>query len=181
MGKATGRKRKAGARTASGRLSRAGVGPDRGTDRAQAIQALYGTDGCDAIGRAYRAGLLGEGQEAKALLDTARRISGAYWQAYATGTYTCPLADRTHGSVVELDHERIKRRELWLNDCLVLARRQGPDVDRAFRQLCIDVNPDQGPPWLDRLCWAAQRNQTATITDHKALIAALDALSALTT
>lgn len=174
-----GRKRKSGNRTDSGRLSRAGLGPDRGTERTQAIQALYGPDGADAIGRAYRAGLLGEGSEAKALLDTARRISNSYWQAYATGTYTCPLADRTHGSVIDLDHEKIKRREQWLNECLTLTRRMGPQTDRAFRQLVVDVNPDQGPPWLDRLCWAAQRSDQPASPDSNTLSAALVALGAL--
>ena len=143
------------------------------------MQVLYGNDGCDAIGRAYRAGLLGEGTEAKALLDTARRISNSYWQAYATGRYTCPLADRTHGSVIDLDHEKIKRREIWLGECLTTARRMGPQVDRAFRQLAIDVNPDHGPGWLDRLCWAAQCRAEPSQPDTRAMIAALDALYAI--
>jgi hypothetical protein len=29
--------------------------------------------------------------------------------------------------------------------------RLGHHVRRAFDQLCIDINPDVGPPWLDRL------------------------------
>jgi hypothetical protein len=177
-----GRKRKAGKRTKSGRLSRAGQCLfDRGTEHTQAMQALYGQDGSDAIGRAYRSGLLGEGQDAKALLDTARRIHNAYWQAYATGSYQCPLADRTHGSVVDLDHERIRRREAWLSDSLSFVRGMGPFVDRSFRRLCLDVHPDSGPDFLDRLCWATRQNLSVpgSDPDAKALRAALDALEQL--
>lgn len=177
-----GRKRKAGTRTKSGQLSRAGIPSfDRGTERTQAMQALYGQDGCDAIGRAYRSGLLGEGSSAKALLDMARAISNAYWQAYATGAYRCPLGDRTFGSVVDLDHEKIKRREEWLSECLDYIRRMGPQVDKAFRQLVIDVNPDCGPSWLDRLCYAERTRKDADIADSRALRAALDGLEMLCT
>jgi hypothetical protein len=171
---------KPGKRTRSGRPSRAGeIRYDRGTERVQAIQALYGTDGCDAIGRAYRSGLLGEGQDAKAMLDTARRISNAYWRAYATGAYVCPLADRTHGSVVDLDHERIRRTEEWLRDSLNFVRRMGPSVDRAFRQLVIDVNPDCGPHWLDALVYAERTGGRADPMHQTAMRAALDALEQL--
>lgn len=154
-----GRRRKPGKRTASGRLSRAGAIPryDHGTEHAQAMQALYGTDGCDAIGRAYRWGLLGSGSEAKALLDAARSLSNAYWRAYETGAITCTLGERTFGSVVSLDHEKAKRREEWLNGCLRLASSMG--VRRQFDELVIDVNPDHGPAWLDRLCYVEQQNR----------------------
>jgi hypothetical protein len=147
-----GRKRKAGKRTKSGRLSRAGQCLfDRGTEHTQAMQ------------------------------DTARRIHNAYWQAYATGSYQCPLADRTHGSVVDLDHERIRRREAWLSDSLSFVRGMGPFVDRSFRRLCLDVHPDSGPDFLDRLCWATRQNLSVpgSDPDAKALRAALDALEQL--
>jgi hypothetical protein len=175
-----GRKRKVGTRTRSGQLSRAGITPyDRGTERVQAIQALYGQDGCDAIGRAFRTGLLGEGSEAKALLDLARSLSNGYWIAYSTGSYQCAIGDRTHGSVIDLDHERIKRRETWLSECLSYVRQMGHSVDRPFRQLVIDVNPDSGPAWLDRLCYAKRTREAARADDEATLRAALDALEAL--
>lgn len=185
MGRArgAGRKRKQGSRYACGKLKpgQALTPYDHGTERVQAMQALYGQDGCDAIGRAFRSGLLGEGQEAKAMLDTARRISNAYWRAYATGSYQCPLADRTHGSVVDLDHERIRRTEERLRDDLDFVRRMGWQVDRSFRQLVIDVHPDSGPAWLDRLCWASRQSLSVTDSDPDArsLRAALDALEQL--
>lgn len=177
-----GRKRKAGKRTQAGRLSRAKVPValfDRGTERAQAMQALYGPDGADAIGRAYRAGLLGEGSDAKARLDTARKISNAYWQAYETGRYQCTLSDRQGGSAVDLDHERIKQQEEWLEDVLRFVNAMGRDVRRAFDQLVIDVHPDSGPVWLDNMLYAARRNQPAKPSDTGKLMCALDPLDIL--
>lgn len=158
MGKGVGRKRKPGKRTETGtRLSRAGHVPlfDKGTERAQAMQAIYGQDGSDAIGRAYKAGLLGEGDEAKALMDIGRRIANAYWQCYSTGGYSCPLGDRTFGNTADLDHERIKRRELWLADVLGQVR---VEHRRVFDQLVIDVNPDNGPGWLDQMIYVQRQN-----------------------
>lgn len=173
-----GRKRKPGPRTKTGRPTRAGIPSfDRGTERAQAMQALYGPDGSDAIGRAYRAGLLGEGTEAKALLDTARRIANAYWRAYSTGSYTCPLADRTHGAVADLDHERIKRREEWLRDCLDTVQRMGRRTQ--FDQLVIDVNPDSGPAWLDALIYARRTRKPPAPLDQQRLAFAIEALQEL--
>lgn len=176
-----GRKRKAGRRTASGRPSRIGMVPtfDRGTSYTQAMQALYGQDGSDAIGRAYRSGLLGKGDEAKALLDLARGLSNAYWRAYANGTYQCALGERTYGSVVEIDAEKAWRREQWLNTCLDTVRRMGPQVDRAFRQLVIDVNPDSGPRWLDALVKARQKGEAAPSHETIMLRAAINGLESL--
>jgi hypothetical protein len=150
---------------------------DKGTDRAQAMQVFYGTDGVDAIGRAYRSGLLGEGDTAKCLLDTARRIASAYWIAYSTGSYRCPLGDSNSGSVVSIDHERAKRREDWLNACLRQAETMG--VRRQFDQLVIDINPDQGPDWMDRLIEYQRHGVEARVSDIAALNRALSALSLL--
>lgn len=174
---AKGRPRKAGARNKSGRLV---VAIDKGTEHAQAMKALYGEDGCDAIGRAYRAGLLGDGSEAKAVLDTARAIAGAYWAAYETGRYACPLGDRTHGNVAQIDSQKAKAREQWLNGCLDTANRMGRDVRRAFDQLVIDVNPDSGPRWLDELIHSKRAKYPAPLAAKSQLRRALDALDALT-
>jgi hypothetical protein len=169
-----------GSREPNGRLQRTPVPVfDRGTERAQAMQALYGPYGADAIGRAYSGGLLGEGTEAKAILDLARRLSNAYWQAYATGSYTCPLGERTHGSVVALDQERIKRREEWLQDCLLVVRKMGDQTNRAFRQLVIDVNPDSGPTWLDALLWHRRQKRDPNPVDEDRLNRAVEALQGL--
>jgi hypothetical protein len=151
MGK--GRKRKQGKRTKSGRLSRAGqVRFDQGSEHSQAMQSLYGQDGCDAIGRAFRTGLLGEGSDAKAMLDKARQVSNAYWHAFSTGSYTSAIADKTGGSTPSIPAEVALRREQWLNEVLDSLNSLGASERRHFDQLVIDVNPDCGPAWLDRLC-----------------------------
>lgn len=172
---AKGRKRKNGKRTKSGRLSRAGVPRfDHGTERAQAMTAIYGQDGVDAIGRAFQKGLLGEGTIAKARKDTARRLSNAYWRAYEVGAYSGTLGDRTGGSTGEPDHERELKREEWVKDCTEHARRRGRMHEKPFTQLVIDPNPDQGPEWLDRLCAGETR-----LDDVQAMERALDVLSEL--
>jgi hypothetical protein len=174
-----GRRRKPGPRTATGaRPSRAGHVPafDRGSDRTQAMQALYGPDGSDALGRAYRAGLLGEGSDAKALLDTGRRIANAYWQAYATGSYKCPLGDRTHGNIADMDHEKIKRREEWLRDSLAKIKHR-----TQFDALVIDVHPDSGPEYLDRIIYAKRTSTIPDELDAQRLRFAIKALAQLVT
>ncbi len=178
-----GRKRKSGQRTKSGRLSRAAqFTHDKGTERAQAMRALYGENWADPIGRAYEAGLLGSGNEAKNLLDTARSIHVAYWSAYVEQPIRCTLADRTFGNVIDIDHKRVKRREEWLNSVLDIAKKMG--VRRQFDQLVVDVNPDHGPDWLDRVIYDHRRrgpehNDTATPADHAHFRAALDALETI--
>ncbi|SFK44165.1 hypothetical protein SAMN03159338_4257 [Sphingomonas sp. NFR04] len=150
---AKGRKRKLGKRTKTGQLSRAGLATariDRGNDRAQAMRALYGDNCSDAIGRAFERGLLGSGTEAKSMLDTARAIHRAYWAWYANGPVRCALADRS-GVAVQNDVERERRQEAWLNDMLRIAGRSGHSSRVLFDQLVVDINPDCGPPWLDRL------------------------------
>jgi len=148
----TGRKRKPGKRTKSGQLSRAGIPSfDKGTERVQAMRAIYGTSGTDAIGRAYHAGLLGSGSDAKALLDTARTIANAYWATYENGKIGCTLGERTYGSVTDIDEARAKRRQDWLEDVLKYVNGWGHDHRRAFDQLVINPYPDFGPHWLDML------------------------------
>lgn len=151
MGK--GRKRKSNVkRTKSGQISRAGA-PSRvlGNDHAEERKGLYGSNGSDAIGRAYELGLLGAGQDAKTMLDTGRAIFRAYWAAYATGPIRCTLADRTSGAAIEDDGEREKRVEQWLHAMLKIAGAGGHPARKLFDELVIDINPDVGPPWLDRI------------------------------
>ncbi len=114
------------------------------------MRALYGDNCSDAIGRAFERGLLGSGTEAKSMLDTARAIHRAYWAWYANGPVRCALADRS-GATVQNDVERERRQEAWLNDMLRIAARGGHSVRVLFDQLVVDINPDCGPLWLDRL------------------------------
>lgn len=178
-----GRKRKGGKRTPSGQLSRAGKPRTeivKGNERAQAMQVLYGPDGADAIGRAYRAGLLGDGSDAKAMLDTARRIANAYWSAYGNGAITCTLGDKTGGSSASICPNKARQREEWLSRCLDSVKRLGWPHRRFFDALVIDVHPDHGPAWVDRLCYAA-RTRRAPIRpeDASALNLALEGLALL--
>lgn len=171
---AKGYKRKTGKRTKSGRLSRAGVSPvriDRGSERAQAMRELYGDNCSDAIGRAFERGLLGSGTEAKSMLDTARAIHRAYWSNYANGPVRCALADR-NGAAVRDDEERERRQEAWLTQMLKIAARGGHTVRVLFDQLVVDINPDCGPLWLDRLLARDGNGE-----DWGRLATALDALA----
>lgn len=172
---AKGRKRKAGRRTQSGQLSRAGMPPariDRGNDRADIRTQLYGTNGSDAIGRAFELGLLGSGSDAKTLLDTARAIFRAYWASYEVGAIRCTLADRSGGGASREDSERQQKQEAWLNAMLKTAQHGGRPCRVLFDQLVIDINPDCGPLWLDRII-----ARTPTDDDWGRLSCALDTLA----
>lgn len=150
-----GRKRKNGKRTKSGQLSRAGQCKIvKGNDRAVMMTELYGTNGSDAIGRAYERGLFGSGQDAKAMLDTGRAIHRAYWSWYANGPTRCTLADRSGSAPTATtpeDIERERRQEGWLNAMLDTAGKGGTPCRTLFDELVIDINPDAGPAWLDRI------------------------------
>lgn len=143
MGK--GRKRKPGKRTPSGQLSRAKV--DKGNLKTAEKADLYRGNGTDPIGRAYERGLLGTGADAKTMLDTARAINRAYWAAYQNGPIRCTLADRVSGAGIPNDIEREAAQERWLDRMLSLARHNRP----LFDDLVININPDEGPAWLDRI------------------------------
>lgn len=183
MAKKRGRKRRNAARTPSGQISRAKpfrIEPriDKGTDRAQAVQALYGNNGTDAIGRAYEAGFLGQGNEAKALLDKARSVFTAYWSAYGVGQIRkSSTADNDNGSTAVPDHERIRQREEGLREDLHKVNRMGPAYRRAFDQLCIDMNPDEGPVWLDQLLWADKHGKPQDVGHLRTLRMAIEALA----
>jgi hypothetical protein len=169
-----GRKRKQGKRTRSGQLSRAGKPNrpafDKGTDFAQLKNSVFGTDGTDAIGRAYQMGLLGEhGDELKI---AARAIFRAYWPLFGQGRIkSCIAADRgrfgqsTGNPVLE------KRREDWIGEIITIRDSYPIEHSRAFDQLVIDINPDSGPLWLDRLVAG-----NGTQRDRQTLDLALDVL-----
>lgn len=171
---AKGRKRKDGKRTKTGRLSRAGLpSRDKGTDRTQDRQSVYGTDGSDAIGRAYRMGLLGD--DADNLLIGARRIFADYWPMMGQGVERCSLGDRASGGYA-LDYsveamERQKEREGRLTSLLRRIDAMGHSTRSAFDGLVININPDYGPTWLDRII-----SGDATQADRAKLDMAIHAL-----
>lgn len=180
-----GRTRKPGRRTKSGRLSRAGIIPvriDKGNERAQMMTELYGTNGSDAIGRAFERGLLGDGAGAKTMLDTARAIHRAYWAFYVCGPIRCALADRNGASIAE-DSERERRQEQWLATMLKTAGRQGSPERTLFDQLVVDVQPDCGPGYLDRILAgapdASDWGRLATALDGLAMCAGVERVTAV--
>lgn len=141
---ARGRNRKAGKRTKSGQLSRAGQCRfDRGSDKAADKFSIYGTDGSDALGRAFVHGLLGD--DGIVLRDTGRAVARAYWPMLSVGRVGCTLGTKS-GAGGEGNLER----EQWLTATLRRIDAMGRDKRRAFDELAIDINPDTGPDWLDR-------------------------------
>jgi hypothetical protein len=141
-----GRKRKNVSRQPNGQPQRLAQ-RDKGNDIVAERFEKYGPNGADAIGRAFEAGLLGDAQDAKALLDTARAIHRSYWSIYQNGPIRCTLAESNGGS----HSDGNLAREQWLNAMLDKVGPQGHTTRNAFDQLVIDHHPDSGPKWLDRL------------------------------
>lgn len=162
-----GRKRKAGKRTATGQLSRAGQRYDKGCERAEWKQSVYGPDGSDALGRAYVMGLLGE--HGQTLLATGRAIARAYWPMFGTGRIGCTLGTKSGGN-----GDGNKDREIWLSAQLDSINALGRDYRVAFDQLVIDIHADEGPVWLDRII-----NREPQKTDHESLSRAIYVLQKL--
>jgi len=119
---------------------------DAGTEAAQRKRELYGTDGSDAIGRAYRSGLLGE--DGQHLLQTGRSINRAYWAAYGQYGLTSPLGNRVGAAN---DDDNSLAREKWLNATIREIDAMGREHRKAFDELVLDFYPDHGPVWLDLL------------------------------
>lgn len=165
---ARGRPRKAGKRDAKGKL-RPIIMPDRGNDRTAAKKDKYGTDGGDAIGRAYRMGLLGE--DGQRLMQTARSIHRAYWPIYGVGPIGCTLGDRTGGG-----GDGNLERERWLTSTISRIDAMGRNHRKAFDELVLDFWPDHGPLWLDNLIAKDGRD-----TDKQRLALAVEVLVELAT
>lgn len=176
---ARGRKRKHGKREPNGRISRQGQPRfDHGTERMQVKFKQFGTDGADAIGRAYQAGLLGE--NADVLRDTARKIARAYWPMLEVGSYRCTLNDSFGGSNDNVDHDRVKRREEWVTRITAAVDALGQPHRRAFDGLVIDIHPDSGPVWLDRIIASRKARQEIGLADAAQLKMAIEALEKVT-
>jgi len=172
-----GRKRKNVAREPNGRPSRKGqvrIQFDHGTERARMKFEQYGTDGADAIGRAYQAGLLGD--NADAIKDTARKIAKAYWPILEVGSYRCTLNDSFGGSNDNTDHGRAKAREQWLTSILRAVDSMGRAHRQAFDELVIDIHPDSGPAWLERAIYASKRQEAPDPSDSNRLAMAIAAM-----
>ena len=137
------------------------------------------TDTCDALGRAYCAGLLGTGRRAQDLLLAGRKIAAQYWRAYGFLTPDSLARFQPHSGGPPADPEKDKIREDALNDALGLVRGRGHNVRRAFDQLVIDLNADQGPPWLDQIVWAHKHGKRASERDYHMMSLAIEGLEAV--
>lgn len=143
------------------------------------------TDTTDAIGRAYCSGLLGTGERAERLLNAGRRVHAQYWRHYGSAepglTQTqdslARWQPRLGGSVP--DPERDRMIENALNDALDLVRARGRFHRAAFDQLVIDINPDEGPKWLDAIVWAHRHGRRAGERDYAFLRLAIEGLEAV--
>ena len=179
-----GRKRKEGKRQPNGQPYRE-PRYDKGCEGVQRRQALYArtpegegdrfdsSNTFDAIGRAWSAHLLGSNADAKR--DAGRKIAAQYWRVYgfATPDSLARFQPSTDYGVPDAAIDKI--REDALNDALDMVRGYGRDVRTAFDQLVIDMNPDSGPPWLDRIIFGQ-----ADEGDHNMLRLAIKGLELLT-
>lgn len=159
-----GRKSKNGKRTKSGQLSRAGAVPkfDRGSEWVQAQRARYGEYYSSAIGRAFAAGLLGEGNEAKARYDMARKFASLYGAVIGRDRYRCALDQSPRGS--DGEHPMTQRSaddHEWL--MVNMTRIDMTGCRMFFDQLVSRQFTDYGPPWLDDLLNQPKRDRRDTM------------------
>lgn len=176
-----------GARSASGRKR------DRTPERMQPCdgiirkRAAYGfaandADYADAIGRAHIAGLLGDGDRAKDMVVAARKIAWQYWRVFRPefGTPDSLARFQPQAPTHRIDPERERILEDAMNDSLDSIRKAGRNVRTAFDQLVIDMHPDHGPAWLDRIIFARRRDVQPDIRDMQMLQWAKDGLGVIT-
>lgn len=176
-----------GNRSASGRKR------DRTPERATACDGLmrkraeYGfadndADYADAIGRAHIAGLLGTGDRAKDMVVAARKIAWQYWRVFRPefGTPDSLARFQPQAPTGRPDPERERILEDAMNDSLDSIGKAGRNVRTAFDQLVIDMNPDHGPAWLDRVIFARRSGKSADNGDWQRLEWALEGLRVIT-
>lgn len=168
-----GRKRKDGVRTRSGRLSRAACTFDKGSEWVQIQRARYGEYYNSALGRAFAAGLLGDGNEAKDRLDKARKFISLYRAVIGRDRYRCPLDQSPRGSMGEFDAtERDVEDQEWL--LVNMDRIDATGTRPFFDQLTSHLFTDHGPDWLDRLLSKPKDRRDTIILD--AAIKGIDAI-----
>lgn len=191
-----------GARSASGRKrdrTPLRVGPCEGILRRRELyrvpanddadndngEGKFYTDTCDAIGRAYCAGLLGSGERAKDLLVAGRKIARQYWRVYVDGPISSNALARFFpvepGKPMSADEreETDRIREQALRDALSMVEGKGRHIRRAFDQLVIDVHPDHGPTWLDAIVWANRHQKVPSARAAQVLAMAIEGLEAV--
>lgn len=160
------------------RLPANNIGEPDASDRRER-RGRQETDTCDAIGRAYCAGLLGNGEIADRRLQAGRTIAARYWSILGFSSPDSLARFQPQQASAPRDEERDARREQALNEGLALVERCGRDVRIAFDHLVIDPNPDQGPPWLDAIVIANRNGRGSPERYGKMLERALIGLDAL--
>lgn len=171
-----GRPRKNGPRNRSGRL-KTPVDPkiERPSDWVRDRFARFGQDYNSALGRAYAAGLLGEGTEAKNRYDTARKLVSLYGQIIGKDRYRCALDQSPRGADMDPPaSDRDADDQEWLLTNLERIDRTG--CRPFFDQLTSSRFTDYGPPWLDRLLNTAHKDRRDTMI-LDAAIRAIDAIA----
>ena len=173
-----------GNRSASGRKrdrTPERVQPCEGLLRKRAAYGFADNDGdyADAIGRAYIAGLLGTGDRAKDLVVAARKIAWQYWRIFrpefGSPDSLARFQPQAPGKHIDPAQERIL--EDALNDSLDTIGKAGRQVRKAFDELVIDMQPDHGPAFLDRIIFAHRQHKTADARDMQMLEWAKEGLS----
>lgn len=181
-----GRKRKAGERTASGRLRQA---YDYGCDGVQRRREMYGTpandDGkvnrdhtFDAIGRAWSAGLLEvDGKDSAAMRDAGRDYAALFWRIYGIGKHKDSLSRFVASSGSSGDRDAAL--EAAFNSRNDALRAMGHTIKLAVEKLCLDDpgGSDAGPAWLDRLIFFKRQKIAAQPGDKEILENALKGLA----
>jgi len=151
-----GRPRKAGKRNAKGRLI-ATASFDRGTERVQQMQRLYGTFYASAAGRMFASGLMGAQEDALGRYQGLQRFTRLYKRIYGGPAYRCPLDQTPRGEDHEaIDHEQAERDRQWMRHAMHSLDASGCYV--YLEQLISVNNVDHGPAWLDRLIDVQQWN-----------------------
>lgn len=183
-----GRKRKAGKRTPSGQLSRAGRStlPNRPSEWVQARRAMFGSHYNTALGRAYASGLLGEGQDGKTRLDAGNRFVLRYSKVFGANAYSCPLDRTPRGTNDNTDTARDRHQQAWL--FATMDRLDALGLRPWLDQLIHRNYTDAGPHWLDALLaarWNAHKTHwragepQGKDSDLRLLEAALKALDCI--
>lgn len=146
-----GRPRKAGPRDKKGKLRPVQM-RDHGNDKTSVKHELFGSDGADAIGRAYRMGLLGEeGQSLVSKARTIKKVRMATTEAQTKFNMRCALNQGGGGVMsIDLDPDGQLARERRMFDALSCGRKTQMR-SLAFDGLVIGDYSDSGPAWLDRL------------------------------
>jgi len=185
MGRSKGKLSKgqpAGQRSASGRKRDRTpriVGPCEGIMRRREMYGAPSNDNetFDALGRAWRAGLLhNDPTRAKALLDGGRKFQGQYW--YTLGVVSSDSLAKFQPSAprMTLDPVVEKIREDAFHVALAMVDARGRSVRKYFDHLVTDHNFDCGPPWLDRIIFAHRRGGRSSEQDYAWLKLALEGL-----